>query len=146
MNTLLESPHNEYLLLSSVTDLYNESGTWLSELEFSQTELIFFSILFDHYFRPQSDQPETTELVATELRIKLFVNKQLKNLQQDVLNHIKRLGNLSEDLPYQDEQAIRDEHHRCELKMKDMLRELKKIKKEVFAWTEKQLKLEKISK
>jgi hypothetical protein len=141
METLLTPPDKEYLLQTGLSDLHHEATEWLSELEFCKTELTFLNKLLDKFFLKTKGSQKISELTNIEIKIKAFRNKTLKNLHQAIISHEQHLGVLDEILSEQDEESIREEHRKYDTDIKNFMNDIKKIKKELFAFVGTELKL-----
>ncbi|MCX6290982.1 MAG: hypothetical protein NT126_04395 [Bacteroidetes bacterium] len=132
---------NKYLLQPSIQQLHDDANVWLSELEFYKTELSFLSKIFEKYFLRIKGNYKLIDLITLELRVKSFRSKKLADLYKDILDHENHLSDLEADLPVQDEQATREEHKKHEEDFREFTGEVKNLKREVFSFVEKELKI-----
>ena len=140
METLLQKPKLETLLQTGIDDLHHDTMDWLNELEFCTTELSFLNKLLDKYFLRIKGSQQITDLSKLDTKVNAFRNKTLNVLYQEINSHEKHLAELEERRFIQDEQSIREEHKKFGSDVKAFMADVKKIKKEIFDFVEKELK------
>jgi hypothetical protein len=139
MSTLIESPKSDYLLQPHPSDLHNEATEWISDLEFCKTELIFLNKLLDKSFLKTKGKERLADLLAFEKKIRFFRANTLKSIHSEVIVHERHLASLDENVFAQDEQSIREEHERINTSVNAFMGTVRKIKKEIFDFVEKEL-------
>ena len=140
MTMLLEQEKGAYLLKPPMESLHHEVTEWLSELDFCKAELAFLSKVLDKYFLRVKGSQKLSDLFVMEKKVKAFRSNALKEIHHVVIHHEQHLAALDEDKFSQDEQAIREEHRKHSERMKTFLGSIRKIKKEIFSFVEKELK------
>lgn len=140
MTTLLEQAGTDYLLQPGIDGLHAEATNWVSELEFCKAELQFLNKLLDKYFLRVKGEQKLLTLEAMEKKVRSFRSKILSLALKKVLAHKESLATLSEQVFHQDEQRIREEHQTRKLDVQELLGNEKKIKQEIFAFVERELK------
>lgn len=140
MTTLIERPKSDYLLMPHQADLHEDAMEWLSDLEFCKTELSFLNKLLDKSFLRVKGAQKLSELLAFEKKIRLFRSNSIKNIHDRVVHHEQRLEELDENMFAQDEQEIREDHKKINADVMTFMGNVKKIKKEIFDFVEKELK------
>ena len=124
-----------YLLEISLEDLHQESRTWLSEIEFWRTELLFFQKIM---------KKRAMKLVAVEERNGIFsdpnylIQKRiLDQFEQDIREHEKNLKNMiQEKVPF-NEQFYRDVHKNFLAQFKAFDLDFKQYRMDLYSWAEK---------
>ncbi|MEO8146775.1 MAG: hypothetical protein ABI723_04005 [Bacteroidia bacterium] len=136
METLTTTFAKESRLQFNPHDIYISTIEWLSELEFSKTELSLLSKLLDKSFLRAHKQQEYCELLRLDKRVKLFLNYTLRDMQRKIAEHEKHFVLLDENIFTQDEQFIHDEHKENESCLTEFRNDLNKLKNELFHFVE----------
>lgn len=139
MTKLITPSKNEYQLQIGLNTLHAETIEWLSEIEFGKTELSFLNKLLDKYFLRIEDTARLSALFDLDKRLKGFKLNDLKLLHKVMVMHENRLDALDENMFSQDEQMVRDEHATIKLKAEVFTDNIKKIKREIFDFVEREI-------
>ncbi len=143
MATIISKSKSDYLHQPTQDNLHKETTDWLSEIEFSATELAFLNKLTDKRFLRNKGAQNINKLNALDKKVKSFQRKTLKTLNDEVIHHEQHLGALDENMFSQNEQSIREEHKKYRAKVIALRDAVKKIKLKIFPIVEKQLQHEK---
>jgi hypothetical protein len=140
MTILLSPATSDYLLEPAPDHLHQDATEWLSDLEFCKTELSFLNKLLDKTFLRSSATQMQNDLAALDNRVKFFRTVSLKKLHDEIINHERRLAVLDEDVFSMDRESIIKEHEKQEVAVNTFMETVKKLKKEIFAFVEQEIK------
>lgn len=130
---------SKFILPAHPVNMHNDVVNWISELEFCELELAFFrKLLKQNNFYTASNKKQIS-YYSLALKIKRFQEKNLKSVFKDVIKHEHRLSELDKNKIVSDEKALAKEHKKYALGVKAIDGSVKKIKKELFTFIEKQL-------
>lgn len=140
MAKLLTQAKGDFLLMEHPVNMHEEVTQWISELEFCNTELLFLQNLLNRYFLQISVKKRIEEFKILESKLKTFHTKYFREFHDAVLRHEHDLSELDKDIFSQNGKTIQKAHKKHKLGMTAFMGSVKKIKKEIFTFIEKQLK------
>ena len=140
MTRLIAPSKNDFLLQEHPVNMHVEAREWLSELEFCKTELAFLNKLLNKAFLSAVSIKKINALDIIDKKIKVFKEKMLKEILDSVILHEQHLASLDENSFAQDAHVINQEHNKTSMGVKAFMSSVKKIKQEIFDFTEGQMK------
>jgi hypothetical protein len=139
MTTLIPVPKNDFLLQEHPVNMHEETMEWLSELEFCKTELAFLSKLLNKALFNTGSIRKISELDMLDKKIKVFKEKTLKEIHDSVIRHELHLASLDENA-FAQAYLIKQEHNKKSMSVKAFMSSVKRVKKEIFDFVERQMK------
>lgn len=143
MESLVLRPAGNYLHTANWQELFLLCENWLSNLQFDQTELQFLEDLVNKYFIAIIDQSGVQEMKHIAEKI-TSLNEQLLAITESVKKHQSDLSLLMESVATKEEEWFRSEHHKLEVRLLQFSKDLRALKVEIFAVSEKALRSEKV--
>ena len=140
----ITQPDNLYVMSTSLDNLHRASKNWISELKFWADELNFFKELLGRYFSNLVSYDRFDQTQAIYYKIFSFEENNLPQLIKKLMDHEKRLANTAQFSSRLDEEACRIEHQEISRDLMNFMREMKSLKKDVFAFTESVINDEKL--
>lgn len=143
MSEMRIRPKSDYLHTASWEELHILSGHWLSDVAFYKDEIRFLDKLLDKYFiwLLKDDNIQLMQKLIDKIK---RAETEAKRLDETIHKHIGRLEALIENAFSHDEQQFRNAHVQLENDLVAFIKELRLVKKEVFAITEKVIESEKL--
>ncbi len=140
MPKLLPQANNKFLLPPHPVNMHNDVVQWLSELEFCNVELTFFIKLLRKNNFYTSSKKRVTSYYALEIKLKKFQEKNLKTTFKGLVKHEHNLSEIDKNKLVMDVKKLTKEHNKYKLGVLAINGSVKKLKHELFAFVEKQLK------
>lgn len=136
-------PKSDYLYAADLSELYVLAEHWKSDMDFYKDELRFLHDLVDKYFiwLTSKENIDHTREVALRLR---QAEEERSIVASGIRHHLHRIGQMIVGPAAGDEQDFREEHILLEDKMTDLVKNIRALKKEVFALTEHVIESEKL--
>lgn len=136
-------PESDFLQQSSSEDLYVLTEHWQSDMDFYRDELRFILHLIDRYFiwLTKEENIQQVRTLASALR---HLSEQREAISARIGKHLDHLAKLIGAPPSQNEPRFRNEHAALENDISTLVRNVRELKKEVFAMTEKVIDTEKL--
>lgn len=114
--------------------LYVQSNEWLDDIEFLEAEMSFFKKIFKTYFYG-AVPGFTVKVVQVEKQLsKLELSKHV--IHAEVINHREVLDLLIKNFITHDEETLRQQHLKLEVKVNELNQTCRKFKNELFRLTE----------
>lgn len=114
--------------------LYIKTNEWLDDIDFLGDEIRFFrKILKMHFSDAAPAYAVRIEQIEKQL-FKLELNKHA--IRAEVINHREVLDLLIKNLIFQEEEALRKQHLKLEVEIKELNQAIRKYKDELFHVTE----------
>lgn len=135
MKDLSANQTSDFLKRTAWEELYVLTQHWKSDLDFYKDEMQFLNNLINKYFiwMTKDENIDKVRLMVVNLS---KLEKQRILLATDIKKHLSHIAGIMESAFTHNEQAFRDEHAALEEKMVLLIKDIRKVKKEVFAITE----------
>ena len=126
----LTQPTSTYLLAASLGSLQEETRSWLHEIDFWQSEMIFLYKLLHQRLPTKTFPSEKLSLLEKKL-IDLRTSK-LDKTRGNLITHELALTALLQSSPFSDEEDFREQHHKLLTELYVIKALIKSFKEEVF--------------
>jgi hypothetical protein len=125
------------------SSFYATAQHWQSDIEFFESELVFFRLLIDKNFSLliEAGNIDQTRRMASHVT---NLEKERGALAVHVSKHLKHIAALMENPFAQDAQHFKDEHAAIEREFADFIKNFRSIKSEVFKLNEQVVQSEKV--
>lgn len=124
----------------NLCDSYISTIEWLSELEFSRTELSMLSKFLDKSFLRLHKKHRYNELLQLDQKVKKFLNDNLKRMQDKIKTHERHYVLLNENVLAQNDVVINEEFDESFTDFNCFKIELNKLKNELIGFIEDEWK------
>lgn len=135
---LLSYPKTDYLLDATLESLHAESVEWLNELAFWGDEMSFFYRLLHH--KRFSKSFPTSEIAEIEKALVKLNVEELDKMKTDVASHERLLSSVYKSATLSDDRGYREAHRKLLRDMHALQEDIRKFKKSVFSFVEKQVR------
>lgn len=129
---LLHLPGNEYLLEASLESLHAECIVWVSQLNFWNEEIVFFSNVLHHRKQLGEEAEQVVEVEKECGQLAAALAKAMKVVRE----HEALLNSLCES-QYGDKENCRHHHRVLINEMYSLHNETRALRKRVFKWITK---------
>jgi hypothetical protein len=130
---LLVSSTSNYLLSAGIDVLHSQSNEWISEIDFWRDETAFYYALVIEKTMISVPVDAKDLLMKIEHELVNLTGGQLDELKIAVYKHEAFLSDLLEnDLNSETEENYRNKHKVIEMKIRELERHFKILKKEIF--------------
>lgn len=140
MSKLLMPANSKFMLPPHPVHMHDDVVRWISELEFCDIELTFFRKLLKRNNFFTASKKKLGNYYALELKLKKFQEKNLKAMFNEVQKHEHNLSEMERKKIVANEKTLGKEHKKYRLGVEALNGSVRKIKKELFAFIEKQQK------
>lgn len=137
---LLTSPKAAYLLEADLEVLHEESREWLNELSFWRDEIAFFYLLMIKKVDKNSSDNKS-KLTHIQDELLRLSDKEFKELETNISEHERYLASLFENNSLADERSFREKHRVISFKIHDFEKQMRELKREIFAFVTKRQNL-----
>ena len=120
--------------------MHDDVVQWLSDLEFCNVEFTFLRKLLRKNNFYTSSKKRVTTYYALEIKLKKFQEKNLKATYKGLVKHEHNLSEMDKNKLIIDANKLAKEHNKNKLALMAINGSIKKLKHELFAFVEKQLK------